>query len=142
MKKRFKKACLGILVIGITIFSSGSAFAKGEEAGTFGVVPDVQFDFYVSGTSGSDTANVVKQSTNGPYWVQLISSTAPNNIIINTVMHNLDHEVRGQGKVLEGTSASIGSWGTAGYYYHGNIWREFEWDPGVSVYGYFSPDNY
>ncbi len=144
MKKVLSKASLGIVVMLLMLSFAGSAFAA-SEADEQIIQPrseNVFFSFPVSGTSGRCTGEALKHSTYTPYWVQFNWSSASNNIILNTVMHNSDHASRGQGKVLEGTSASIASTGTAYYYYHGNLWREFEWDPAVSVSGYFSPDNY
>ncbi len=100
----------------------------------------VPFDFSVSGTVGKDTSSKIKTVTNGPYRVYFQNSDAPNQIRLNTVMHDMSHNVRGQGKVLQYTDALIGSNGEAGNFYHGNLWREYEWDPAVEVWGTFSPD--
>lgn len=144
MKKRFGKLGLYAGVLMLMFVCAGTALAKGSDTNSMarGVVPDVYFYEQASGIVGFCTGEETKQSTNGPYWFEIRYTSAPNQIIVNTQMHNSNHEARGEGQVLEGTINSIPSNGTAGYLYHGNVWRQYWYDPAVFVEGWFSPDNY
>lgn len=141
MKKRFRTAGICFVLLTFLCLGAGGVFA--EEASTPMPRAYVQeFGLKISGTSGRCTESVTKRESYAPYRIHFITSSAPNQIIINSVMHDASENVYGQGKVQQGTEAYINNSGTAGGWYHANLWREYSWDPSVEVNGIFSPDNF
>lgn len=141
MKKRFRTAGICFVLLTFLCLGAGGVFAE-EVSAPMPRANTQSFGFKISGTSGRCTLSATKMVSYAPYRIHFVASSAPNQIIINSVMHDASENVLGQGKVQQATVAHIDNSGSAGGWYHANLWREYSWDPGVEVNGFFSPDNF